>query len=743
MQKPEYEFSFEMDEETSVKEQHHIQEGTEPWEDSLDLGGESNLGNANISSYEMPALSDTETQMYPNSMQKQSVRGQPHLLKVPSEGNDNSDNIPCQFVRYAPGRISTSPTLRRLRKSTLSVSQIFALQGGTENPRLGNQSESCLPICESPPPFSNHFFFSEPFMHIHSLSQREKSASIDTTPVLPHHEENDQPLQNAVSINSSFQSEGEQNTHESIQKLDSHKASLYNSAEHRHSSVVVSLPGLEVFPGDLLISDSAAEFLYHSTSLQSAESKKPWWPFTKKGTSRDRHKQALDLENCLSTVTIKTSEYSSYEFHSVKDKVWHEIMILYRVEPKDNEDQLDTKKKEAVWELFTTECTYFLDHLLVLRIVFMNTLKYLQSKEFLSDVNSRLLFANLEELNQVSLGFVISFFKVIKNHLVKPTSSLEFISMLTKYFQGNLCQCLQIYCLNYTSTVFYLERLKKREDFRTYLKWCEQNKQCKRLHLSELLVAPLHRLTHYPLLLENIWKKADPEEKAVICSIKEKVEKSIKDLEGKVKWLDNFQKFKQLQDIIIWPPLWDQDKRFFIPESLKFVLRDNPNESILSPTKRYLLHEGRLSLAEHTRFIDVHLFLFDDLLLITKLNRHKKKSLSSNMSLIPVSPFFTPELQSLLEEGGSCTVLNQPIPLDRLIVKNIDSVHVTGLRNTFLIQQENLYQQCTAAFLIQAQTESVKKTWMSQMETAASDYAKRHPTPHNSFLSLPLESSEI
>ncbi|XP_054844819.1 pleckstrin homology domain-containing family G member 7 [Eublepharis macularius] len=752
MQKTKNEFSFEMDEDTNMKEQYHIQEGTEPWEDHLGLLGESDLGNVVISSYVAAAQSGTERQLYPSSMQKQRVRTDTHLLEVPLEEPGESDNVSCQFVRHAPGRISTSPTLRRLRKSTLSGAQIFALQNDSNSPRLGKHCESYLPICRSPPPppFSEHFFFSEPFMHTHSLSQKEISASIDTTPVLPRHEEDDhsgdRSLPNAMAINPAFQSQGEQNSQECVQKLDSHKASLYNSTERRHSSVVVSLPGLEVFPGDLLISDSAAEFLYHSTSLQSAESKKPWWPFAKKGTSTDRHKQVSDLEKCLSSVIIKTSEYSSYEFHNVKDKVWHEIITQYRAEPKANEDQLETKKKQAVWELFITECTYFLDHLLVLKMVFMDTLKYLQSKEFLSDVNSSLLFANLEELNQVSLGFVTSFFSVIKGQLVKPTSSLEFISALTKSFQGNLCQSLQIYCLNYTAAVFYLEKLKKRKDFGIYMKWCEQKKQCKRLHLSELLVAPLHRLTRYPLLLENIWKKADPPERAVLCSVKEKVEKSIRDLEGKVKWLDNFQKFKQLQEMIIWPPLWDQDKRFFVPESLKFILRDNPNESILSPTKRYLLHEGRFTLAEHTRLIDIHLFLFDDLLLVTKPNRHKKKSGCSNVSLISVCSLFTPELQSLLEEGGSCTVLNQPIPLDRLIVKNIDAVHITavfGLRNAFLIQQENRYQQCIALFLIQAQTESIKKTWMSQMETAISNYARRQTTPQNSFLSLPTESSEI
>ncbi|KAF7248499.1 Pleckstrin-likey domain-containing family G member 7, partial [Varanus komodoensis] len=389
--------------------------------------------------------------------------------------------------------------------------------------------------------------------------------------------------------------------------------------------------------------------------------------------------------------------------------------------------------------------------------VFMDTLRYLQSKEFLPDVDAGLLFANLEELNEMSLCFVTSFFSTIEDHLNKLTPSIDFTSVLTKvksqhilingrqYFQGNMCQSHQIYCLNYTSAIFYLEKMKKKKDFGTYLKWCEQNELCKRLHLSELLVAPLHKLTRYPLLLKNIWKNTEAAEKTVIDSLKDKVEKSIRDLEGKVKWLDNFQKFKQLQEIIIWPSLWDQDKRFFVPECLKSILRNNPKENILSSTKRSLVHEGKLTLAEHMKLSDVYLFLFDDLLLITKLNRHKKKYGSSDFNLIPVCPVFTPELQSLLEEGSYCTVLDQPIPLNRLIVKNIDSFHgnVFGLRNAFLIQHENRYQQCIAAFLLQAQTESIKKTWMSQMEAAISNYANRQNSSKTSFFSLPAESSEI
>uniref|UniRef100_G3SN68 Pleckstrin homology and RhoGEF domain containing G7 n=1 Tax=Loxodonta africana TaxID=9785 RepID=G3SN68_LOXAF len=378
--------------------------------------------------------------------------------------------------------------------------------------------------------------------------------------------------------------------------------------------------------------------------------------------------------------------------------------------------------------------------------IFLNTLKYLQTHEYLLDVDLWRLFANLEELSQTSFGFVNSLFGIIKDYVDTPETapSMDFISVLTKYFRGSLCQSHQTYCLNYTAAVFYLENLRQRDDFGIYLKCCEQNEQCRRLHLPELLVAPLHRLTRYPLLLKNIWKRStDSTEKVMIYSIKENVEKSIRDLEGKVKWLDNFQTLRHLQEIIVWPPLWDRDKRFFIPECLKHIFKEHMAENILSPTSRHLIYEGKLSLAESTRFLDVYLFLFDDFLLVTKTKRNKKKSGNSDAGLM--CPSLTAELQTVIKEGGSCTVVDQPIPLDRLVVKNIDPLHVSvlGLRNAFLIQHENRYRQCIAAFLLQAQTENIKKTWMTQITAAISCFMKSLETKKISLFTLPAESSEI
>nr|XP_054094676.1 pleckstrin homology domain-containing family G member 7 isoform X5 [Callithrix jacchus] len=512
--------------------------------------------------------------------------------------------------------------------------------------------------------------------------------------------------------------------------------------EHRRSSVVLNLPGLEVFPGDLLVSDGAADYLCHPLLLLNSESKKPRWPFSKRGVGKDKHKYISDLENCLSSVKI--TSFRGYEFYSLKDKTWDEVMETHH---KLTTDQLDLRKQqEAMWELFTSECTYFLDHLLVLKMIFMNTLKYLQIHEYLLDVDLWRLFANLEELTQTSLGFVNSLFGIIKDYVdtSETSSSLDFISVLTKYFQGSLCQSHQTYCLNYSAAIFYLESLRQRDDFGIYLKWCEHNEQCRRLHLPELLVAPLQRLTRYPLLLKNIWKRSmDSAEKIMIYSIKEKVEKSIRDLEGKVKWLDNFQKFRYLQEIIVWPPLWDRDKRFFVPECLKHIFKEHTAENILSPTNRHLLYEGKLTLAESTRFLDAYLFLFNDFLLVTKTKRNKKKLGGSDPGLM--CPSLTPELQAVIREGGSCTVLDQPIPLDRLVVKSIEPLHLSvfGLRNAFLIQHENRYRQCIAAFLLQAQTENIKKTWMAQITTAISCFTRNQETKKISLFTLPTESSEI
>lgn len=63
---------------------------------------------------------------------------------------------------------------------------------------------------------------------------------------------------------------------------------------------------------------------------------------------------------------------------------------------------------------------------------------------------------------------------------------------------------------------------------------------------------------------------------------------------------------------------------------------------------------------------------------LTNFIVYSQKYGGSDTGLIPVCPSLAPELQSFVREGGFCTVVDQPIPLDRLTLRNIDPIHVTG-----------------------------------------------------------------
>lgn len=58
----------------------------------------------------------------------------------------------------------------------------------------------------------------------------------------------------------------------------------------------------------------------------------------------------------------------SFSSH-IQDKTWNEVMEMHQKLPTNQSDL--RKQQEAVWELFTSECTYFLDHLLVLKMVML------------------------------------------------------------------------------------------------------------------------------------------------------------------------------------------------------------------------------------------------------------------------------------------------------------------------------------------------------------------------------------
>ncbi|XP_077600413.1 pleckstrin homology domain-containing family G member 7 [Stigmatopora nigra] len=642
-----------------------------------------------------------------------------------------------QFDRQAPGRISTSPTLRRIRSTRRPVldSQNAVRMGCTREEGSPTSSSSPLhrvmsplavnpllaggDICHEDPPISS------------CGRQRTRSHRSKT-------------WENGMA---SMKSECH-SAHPTIMKdfgfphgeLQEKEHCPNRLQERRRSSVVVSLPGLDVSPGDLFVSNGAADLLDNFS-----DTKKSKWPFSRRSTTKGKSQPGTsvsDIESFLSTAQIQ--DWRNCDLQKYKDYSVAEFLQDQSSQWCATSDPRGFKRQEAIWELFTSECVYFLDQLMVLKEVFLSTLTKLQMRSCLSDIDAWRLFANLSELCLVSFGFLNNLLRVIKDSLdITDGNRATLLELLSKAFRGGICHCLQKYCLNYSTALLYLDSLKPREDFGTYVKWCESNKQCRRLQLRDLLVAPLQRLTRYPLLLRNIARRLHMEEESrLVQAVAEQVDASICDLEGKVKWLDNYQKVKQLRDALVWLPVWERDKRAYIPETVKHLLKAVTLENLIS--HRSLLHEGKLVLVENAKLIDVYLFLFDEFLLITKIKRNKKRSLGPEANALRLAQNL--ELDQLLKEGCTFTVLDQPVSLDRLQLRNIDQLNAStsGLLHSFIVTHQNRYQQCIGAFVLQAASEACKRVWLSKIEEAVSALMKLNSQEARvKNASLWLESSQI
>ncbi|XP_035520238.1 pleckstrin homology domain-containing family G member 7 isoform X1 [Morone saxatilis] len=647
-----------------------------------------------------------------------------------------------QFDRQAPGRISTSPTLRRMRSTRRPLTDSW------DPVKMGSTQEEPSPTSPVSPLSPGHRVKSplaaNPLSDGESCQDHQPISSSGRQRTKSHRSKT---FDNGIASKRKECHSAHPLHTENFGFPDSEvqeKELCHNRLqERRRSSVVVSLPGLDVSPGDLFVSNGAADMLNGSNFSDTKKSK---WPFSRRSTTKGKSQTgtASDIEKYLSTSQIQ--DWRNSDLQRYKDYSLADFLQDQSSEVSATSDPQSFKRQEAIWELFTSECVYFLDQLMVLKEVFLATLSNLQMRNCLTDIDSWGLFANLNELCLVSFGFLTSLLRVIKDTLeITEDDGPTLLELLSKAnaFQESICHCLQKYCLNYSTALLYLDSLKPREDFGSYAKWCERNEQCRRLQLRDLLVAPLQRLTRYPLLLRNIAKRCQTEDETRgLQVIAEQVDTSICDLEGKVKWLDNYQKVKQLRDALVWLPVWERDKRAFVPENLKHLLKAVTLENLIS--HRSLLHDGKLVLTENAKLIDVYLFLFDEFLLITKIKRIKKRSIGPEQN--PLRMPQNLELDQLLKEGCTFTVLDQPVSLDRLQLKNIDQINAStsGLPHSFIIMHQNRYQQCIGAFILQAASESAKRVWMTKIEGAVTALLKLDSQQQRvKSSSLWLESSQI
>ncbi|EDO49694.1 predicted protein [Nematostella vectensis] len=534
------------------------------------------------------------------------------------------------------------------------------------------------------------------------------------------------------------------------------------SLSRRRGSAVVSLSGERSYQMDLHVLNVHREHLQEksalldkkdlsgsSTSLNSIvdPEKRSRWSLLRRNKKmlygKEKGRTVEDFREVL-TGLRDTSRHLviEHELDEYKDSHWTQFMSS----PQGNRRPLsdgasglsdqENKRREALWELFHSEVVYLMDHVLVLREVFLEPLRIVQQmEEYLQNVDPNMIFCNVEELCEVSAKFAKDLLLVFKGDQSNSQfgSTAAVVNAFTE-FGWRVHPQYQEYCLNYSKVLGYLDQCKKSEDFQEFVKWCEADPRCKRLQLTDLLVAPLQHLTKYPLLLKNIRKRTSEgdDQHSSLSSVIKSVELSIKELEGKVKSLANLERLQELQKCLVWPSIVELDPKTYVPEFLRGILAKQPCEGLLTSANRQLLHEGHLVLHESTKQ-DVYAFLFDDMLLLTRYRKLQPKAVKK-LSLAGMagavaggteSPPPTPPITRKTYHNVQYTVYKQPIPLDRFIVFDAEATHAGNtLKNSFIIIHYSRFKQTIGLYTLQAPTQNLKETWTSRLKAAQSSWSE-------------------
>lgn len=232
----------------------------------------------------------------------------------------------------------------------------------------------------------------------------------------------------------------------------------------------------------------------------------------------------------------------------------------------------EQKRQRALWDLFQSECTFFFDHLMTLKNVYMEPLKKIQVEGFAMFADPDVLFGNLDELCCGVYDFCKEFLFIIMRTLKTRPEELNATDVLIKLYKKNpkidhLRGVYHRYTLNYINAITYLDSLRNQVEFMEFENWSSRDVRCKKLQLTDLLVAPVQHIMRVPIILKDIESHTenlkDKEEIRAILAVEEA---SLRELDDKMRWLKNFERLLEIQKNIVWPTVYDMAESKLIPE---------------------------------------------------------------------------------------------------------------------------------------------------------------------------------
>ncbi|XP_072301373.1 uncharacterized protein arhgef49 [Eucyclogobius newberryi] len=198
--------------------------------------------------------------------------------------------------------------------------------------------------------------------------------------------------------------------------------------------------------------------------------------------------------------------------------------------------KLRTERKEAILEFLNTESSYGED----LRIIKEEFYCPMQGAALLTAEQLAVVFANVQELIDVNERFTEHLQECIDHAFDQGDEDLSTVYIGEIFLEFvNMLPAFQTYCLQQSTSVNMLNALEKEKELlRIFLDVSQNdNTALRRMNLRSFLMAPLQRVTKYPLLLSRIMKvtaECHPDF-AKLCDAKARVESHLEHINTKTR----------------------------------------------------------------------------------------------------------------------------------------------------------------------------------------------------------------
>uniref|UniRef100_A0A8C0PE05 Pleckstrin homology and RhoGEF domain containing G6 n=2 Tax=Canis lupus TaxID=9612 RepID=A0A8C0PE05_CANLF len=374
----------------------------------------------------------------------------------------------------------------------------------------------------------------------------------------------------------------------------------------------------------------------------------------------------------------------------VIEKSWKELVPGHKEMSRELCHQ-----QEAIWELLTTELTY-VRKLKIMTDLLVSGLLNLQRVELLTEVSAETLFGNIPSLIRVHKSF---WEEVLGPTLEETRTSgrpLDPVSLQNGFltFSQRFQPYVQ-YCLQVKRTMAYArEQQDNNPLFHAFVQWCEKHKRSGRQMLGDLLIKPHQRITKYPLLLQAVLKRS-PEAHAreALNTMIAAVESFLRHINQQVRQGEEQESLvaaaQRIGPYEVLEPSSEEVEKNLRPFCTLDLM--SPMLGVASEHIRQLLLEGPVRVKEGREGkLDVYLFLFSDVLLVTKPQR----------------------------KADRAKVIRPPLMLEKLVCQPLRDP------NSFLVIHLTDFQCVSSAFIVHCPSATDCAQWLKKTQQAQATLQK-------------------